>query len=121
MSARELFALIKPRITAMAVAVAGAALLLAPAGETELGLAGVLVALAGIGLLVGAANALNMYLCQPIGVQQSEGGSTDHRNHSYSLHRPGHGSRSSRVGRPGGPNRRRPLGLRHRGSTNRFI
>jgi protoheme IX farnesyltransferase len=57
--AADFLALTKPRITLMAVVVAALALAAAP-GHAALGPA--LVALLGIGLVVGAANALNMVL-----------------------------------------------------------
>jgi heme o synthase len=58
-AASDLLALVKPRIMAMSLLTAGAGLALAPA-PVSAGL--VTVTLAGIALLVGAANTLNMYL-----------------------------------------------------------
>ncbi len=58
---RDLFALTKPRITAMVLVTEAAGLLLAPGGASRTSPRTLALSLVGTALIVGAANALNMW------------------------------------------------------------
>ncbi|MGH7436662.1 MAG: UbiA family prenyltransferase, partial [Polyangiaceae bacterium] len=59
--ARDLVALTKPRITALVLATEAAGLGIAPGRTSHIGARTLLLSLLGTALIVGAANALNMW------------------------------------------------------------